>query len=118
MANSYYHAKSSAKKFGGKPNDYLELHNLMDSTKGYWPEVQHRAIFHSAHGIFLVEKILGPCILNSDGKEVATRTVAEQHVLEDFGWIPTLEDWLSKIPLEEWMYKKAKPLSKTHAKPV
>ncbi len=30
MSKPYIHALSSAKKFGGKPEDYLEIHQLMD----------------------------------------------------------------------------------------
>ena len=33
MANPYIHSKSSAKRYGGKPEDYLEIHKLLDGPK-------------------------------------------------------------------------------------
>ena len=33
MANPYIHSRSSAKRYGGKPEDYLEIHKLLDSPK-------------------------------------------------------------------------------------
>lgn len=99
----FIHAKSSAAKFGGKPEDYLPVHDLMDSSKAAVPDVRHRALFHSAFGIFMVEKMLGTTIKNSDGKQVSVRDIAEQHVMEDLGFIPTLETWLRNIKIEPWM---------------
>lgn len=99
------HANNSAKIFGGKPEDYLSIHDLMDSSKQAEPTVKHRAIFHSAFGIFIVEKIFGTTIKNSDGKDVCVRDIAEQHVLEDLGTIPTLEQWLSGMEIKPWMGK-------------
>lgn len=34
MTHPYYHAKSSAKLFGGKPEDYVAIHSWFDATKG------------------------------------------------------------------------------------
>ena len=33
-----------------------------------------------------------------DGREVFVRDIAEQHVLEDLGHIPSLSDWLREMP--------------------
>lgn len=33
MAPSYMHAEASARKFGGKPEDYLAIHEFIDRTK-------------------------------------------------------------------------------------
>ena len=35
MAHPNLHAKSSAKKFGGKPEDYIHLHEWLDETKSW-----------------------------------------------------------------------------------
>lgn len=99
----YLHAKSSAKKFGGKPEDYLGLHDFMDSSKAAHASVKHRAVLHSAFGIFIAEQVFGHNLANSDGKLVSVRDVAEQHVLEDLGTIPSLDDWLRNLPIEDWM---------------
>lgn len=112
MAHAFYHAKSSARRFGGKPEDYLTLHVWMDHTKDHLADARHRAILHNTWGIALAVQLFGVTITRvSDGKEVPTRTVLEQHVLEDLGRIPTLEQSLSGMPIEPWMHRNAEPLS-------
>jgi hypothetical protein len=54
-------------------------------------------------GIYLIEDIFGRTLTNSDGKEVFVRDIAEQHVLEDVGFIPSLSDWLKEMPSQPWM---------------
>lgn len=113
MAHAYYHACSSARKFGGVWQDYLSLHLYMDHTKGHIADARHRMLLHNSWGIFLVEKIFGVLwIRESDGKQVPTRAILEQHVLEDLGFIPSLEQCFHNLPLEEWMFEKAKKLSR------
>ena len=97
------HARSSARKFGGKPEDYLKVHEKMDSTKAAHASVAHRCVFHSAFGIFLIEELFGQTLTNADGREVFVRDIAEQHVLEDLGRIPSLSDWLNEMPDKPWM---------------
>jgi hypothetical protein len=104
MAHPLKHAESSAKKFGGKPEDYLPIHNWFDESKAFLPDFRHRALRHRAEGIFLAERIFGATIVNSDGKRIPVRYVAEQHVKEDLGRIPTAQDWLSQIRPQRWMY--------------
>lgn len=99
----WLHAKSSARKHGGKPEDYLPIHDLLDSTKSAHASIKHRAVLHNAFGIYLVEKVFGTVLTNSDGREYSVRDVAEQHVLEDLGTIPSLDDWLRCMTLEQWM---------------
>lgn len=104
MAHSWHHAKSSARKFGGIPEDYIDIHDWFDGTKSMEPTFRHRALRHHTQGIFECEKVFGHVITNSDGKEVPVRVIGEQHVKEDFsGFIPTVHDWLKGIPAEEWM---------------
>lgn len=106
MAKPYIHAKSSARRFGGKPEEYMEIHQLLDSSKGTIADNRHRALTHNSFFLsVIIEKIFGVTITNSDGKEVSTREVAEQHVLEDYGgkFIPTAQDFLQGIPFEPWM---------------
>lgn len=105
MAHSYHHAVSSAKKFGGKPEDYLAIHTWFDSTKANWADYRHRCILHNTFGIFLAEQIFGVTITNSDGKVVPVRFIGEQHVKEDLGGIPTIEDWLKTLSPQPWMRK-------------
>jgi hypothetical protein len=103
VSKAWVHAQSSAKRFGGKPEDYIAVHERMDSTKSAHAEVTHRCVFHSAFGIYIIEEIFGRFVTNSDGKEVFVRDLAEQHVLEDLGFIPSLSDWLKEMPPQPWM---------------
>lgn len=135
MAHPLVHAKSSARKFGGVPDDYVELHSWFDQTKVTMPDVRHRALLHNAFGIYLAEQQFGLAEENrilrqrlkdlgheqhglarvyitrpSDGKQVPIRPIAEQHVTEDCGYIPTVQTWLEKMPMELWMIRSARPL--------
>lgn len=104
MAHVWHHAQSSAKRFGGKPEDYLDIHHWFDCTKQFEPTFRHRALRHHTQGIFECEQVFGAVLTNSDGKEVPVRVIGEQHVKEDFsGFIPTVQDWLKNIPAESWM---------------
>lgn len=99
----YIHAKASARRYGGVPEDYLPIHDFMDSTKAAMPDVRHRAVLHTAFGCFLVEKVFGTVCKNSAEKEYSPRDIAEDHCIEDMGKIPTMEDFLKLMPIQEWM---------------
>ena len=108
MSKPWIHAKNSAKKFGGEPSDYMSIHNLMDSSKGAIGDNRHRALTHNSWFIGAdgpLEKIFGPVIINSDGREVSVRDIGEQHILEDFGmkFIPTAQDYLQEMEIKNWM---------------
>jgi hypothetical protein len=104
VAHPLKHVQSSAKRFGGKPGDYLPIHNWFDESKAFLADFRHRALRHHSEGIFLCEEIFGISITNSEGKEVPVRYIGEQHVKEDLGRIPTAQDWLTQIKPERWMY--------------
>lgn len=118
MAKPEIHAKSSAKRFGGTWEDYVEIHKLMDSSKGAIADNRHRALTHNAWFISeILERIKfvnsTPCkpdgrfytIVNSDGKEISVREIGEQHVLEDFGmrFIPSAQDYIQEMEMKSWM---------------
>jgi hypothetical protein len=68
---------------------------------------------HHAAGIQWCIENFGDAVL-ADGKMVPVKLIAEQHVNEDCGYIPTIQDWLQ--PLREkpgdWMLKvKVKSVS-------
>lgn len=111
MADPFHHSLSSVKKWGGKVEDYLPIHNWFDSTKAHVPGPQHRAMRHHSEGIALMISIFGPAIKNSDGRDVPTRWIGEQHVLEDFGFIPTMYDFMKHLQVQPWMIKGARRLS-------
>ena len=103
MAHSYHHAVSSARKFGGMPEDYIAIHSWFDRSKEIVADFRHRALRHHAEGIWLAETIFGITIVNSIGRHVPVRLIGEQHVFEDLGRIPSFADWVRCIRREPWM---------------
>lgn len=105
MAHPLTHAKSSARKYGGVPEDYLPIHDLMDSSKMAFADNRHRTLTHNSWFIFVVEKVFGHEIELTGGGTAKTRYVCEQHILEDFGgkYIPTVGDYLEGMEFQAWM---------------
>lgn len=99
----YEHALISVKKFGGMPQDYFPIHDFFDSSKAHVPDMRHRAILHSSFGIYIAERVFGTYIINSDSKIVQVRDIGEQHVIDDMGRIPTVQDYLDGMPLYDWL---------------
>lgn len=102
----YHHALSSSKKFGGIPENYLKIHEWFDESKSHYADFRHRALRHHSEGIFMCEKLFGSTIINSDGKVVPVRYIGEQHVKEDMGFIPSIQDWFSNLQVQPWMHKR------------
>lgn len=98
----FLHARGSVRRWGGKSEDYLPIHDFIDSSKAAMPDLRHRALYHHAMGCFLVERIFGHTLINSDGREVSTRDVAESHIIEDLGFLPSVEDYFDEMPLSKW----------------
>ncbi len=105
MAKPYLHAQRDVSEWGGKEEDYLPIHDFMDSSKSHCPDGRHRVIFHTTFGCFIVEKVFGHNITNSDGKKISVRDIAEKHILMDFRgrFIPTLQDYLDHLDYQDWM---------------
>lgn len=107
MAHPWHHAVSSARKFGGTPEQYLELHRWFDASKEILADPRHRALRHHAEGCFRAEEVFGVTLpiklTNGTTKQVPVRLVAEQHIQEDLGWIPSAADWLRQIQMLPWM---------------
>lgn len=99
----FLHSKIHVKKYGGVPEDYADIDDFIDSTKQAVADVRHRAILHSAFGCFLVEKVFGRTRINSAGKEYSPRDVAEDHIQQDLGFIPTMEHYLKNMQIQPWM---------------
>lgn len=116
MSHPIIHAESSVKRFGGKVEDYIAIHDWFDETKAWYPNMQHRSIRHHAQGIFECAKIFGDLFINSDGKKVYTRYVGEQHVVEDLGFIPVAADWLDCMSIDLWMMSRSDKIDKRAGK--
>jgi hypothetical protein len=112
MSHPNVHAKNSARKFGGKMEDYLEIHHWFDQSKELMSDMRHRALRHHTAGIYECERIFGKSFINSDGKAIYTRYVGEQHIIEDLGFIPSLEDWFENMEMQDWMMARDKRVIK------
>lgn len=142
MAHPMVHAESSARRYGGVPEDYLPIHDLIDSSKAVFPDNRHRALTHNSWFFFIVEKVFGheigltcptcgrkSCWYLSDcedckpdgryhARRAKTRYVCEQHVLEDFGgkFIPTASDYLEGMEFQDWMNNAISGAPTSHRK--
>ena len=104
MGNVQFHSESSARRFGGTPEDYVAIHKFLDQSKLYLADWRHRALLHTTFGVALCEQFFGDLYRRpSDGGTVATRTVAEVHILEDMKAILTPADFLREMPIRGWM---------------
>ena len=99
----YIHAKNSIKKYGGDIEDYLPIHNFLDSSKAHVADMRHRAILHSSFGCYIAEQVFGVTITNSDGKVISVRDICEDHIIEDMGTIPSVKDYLDGLPFYDWL---------------
>ena len=104
------HAQSSVHKWAGHWSDYIAIHDWFDETKVYTGDWTHRAMRHHSAGIQWAIEKFGHAIVNSSGHTIATKMIAEQHVIEDCGFIPTPKDYLSVIGKNpaDWMLKVGK----------
>lgn len=101
------HSYLMVRDFGGKAEDYIELNELIDSSKLHYPIWLHRAVTHNSWFIGIVEKIIGRDITNSDGVTIPTRVLCICHIRQDCdGRVPTIKEWLEAIvdkKQELWM---------------
>ena len=105
MSKPFIHAKSSSRRFGGKPDDYLDIHNWFDRSKAWFPDNRHRVFTHHSEGIFECERVFGVTRVNSDGRTYSVRDIGEQHISEDFSgkFIPCVADYINNMSMEAWM---------------
>ena len=104
--NSWFHAKSSAKKWGGTAEDYIAVHEAIDSSKQFIGDVRHRMMFHHTAGVWWMQQLFGRVITirrENGSIEVPVRLIAEQHIIEDLGWLPGLEAYFDGVPIKGWM---------------
>jgi hypothetical protein len=114
-----HHAARSAALFGGRAEDYQPIHDWLDASKAHLPDLRHRALRHHSEGIFLCEAIFGVAITNADGRRIPVRQIAEQHVLDDLGWIPSVKDWLQHVQVQSWMTRTPwKPCTSPTSEPA
>ena len=91
------HAQISQKTYGGCWRDYIEIHSFLDSSKAACAHFKHRFLLHHREGIELGVKIFGEIITNSENREIETRRLLTDHLVEDVGRIVTVEDWAQDL---------------------
>jgi hypothetical protein len=105
--DAFKHAELSAKRHGGLAAEYLPIHQFLDSSKTTYADVRHRAILHNAFGIGLAIQVFGQTIEVTAGgggtKPVSVRVICEEHIQEDLGFIPSVQDWCREIRPRHWM---------------
>ena len=116
--NPLIHSKSSVKRWGGKVENYLPIHQLLDSPKSCMNNNTARCLTHNTWFAYeIIPKIFGYNIINSDGKSVDTVDIAMLHISEDFrgNFVPTPQDYLKHMNLQGWMNNGVKPLDNPEA---
>lgn len=108
MSNSYHHAQSSARKWGGTTEDYIKIHEFIDGSKRAFGDVRHRALLHNTFGVWVCQEVFGRVLTvfpegMKKAKLVPVREIAERHIEEDLGFIPSPGDWLEHMNVVTWM---------------
>ncbi len=118
MANPMNHSKSSVKRWGGKVEDYLAIHELIDSPKATMNNNSSRALTHNTWFAYtIIPKIFGYNITNSDGRSVDTVDIAMLHIAEDFRmkFVPTPQDYLKHMEVQPWFCNGVKEVDNPEA---
>lgn len=91
------HAKFSVARYGGSVDDYLDVHEFLDSSKAHVPDLRHRALLHNSFGPFMAVQVFGHYVTNSEGKKVSVRDLCEEHIVQDCGKVPTVAEWFEAL---------------------
>lgn len=121
MANPLIHSKSSVKRWGGTVEDYLPIHELIDSPKATMNNNSSRLLTHNTWFAYhIIPKIFGYNITNSDGKSVDAVDVAMLHIAEDFRmkFVPTPQDYLKHLEVQPWMCNGVNELDNDEGKVI
>lgn len=109
--------KRMVEKFKGRPSDYTRIHELLflPLVHSHTKDSRCLNLTFNSFGPFLLETIIGPFFLNSIGREVPTRYIAERAILTMQGEkIFSIAELFQKVPLEGWMCLRALELSKKY----
>lgn len=107
--NSWQHSQSACREWGGVPEVYQEINEFIDSSKQVLGDVRHRSMYHHTMGVYLCQRIFGDTIIvprmttGGPGKLVPVRLIAERHIIEDLGFLPTPADYIRDMPIAQWM---------------
>lgn len=115
------HSRSSVKRWGGKVEDYMAIHKLLDSPKATMNNNTSRMLTHNTWFAYeVIPLIFGYNIINSDGRSVDVVDIAMLHIAEDFRhkFIPTPQDYLQHMQVQPWMNNGVKPIGNEESEQV
>lgn len=121
MGNPMLHSRSSVKRWGGKVEDYMPIHKLLDSPKATMNNNTSRMLTHNTWFAYeVIPLIFGYNIINSDGRSVDVVDIAMLHIAEDFRhkFIPTPQDYLQHMQVQPWMNNGVKPIGNKESEQV
>jgi len=98
----YRHAAIAAKRYGGRWEDYVEVHTFFDSSKAAYPGHGHRMFLHNPFGLECAERVFGRHLVNSDGLPVPVERLGLDHCVEDVGRMVAVGEWLDLLPTTAW----------------
>jgi hypothetical protein len=110
VSHYHYHCVSSAKAFGGTPEDYAELHRWMDRSRAGTDALLHRMLAHHTTGIADGVALFGDTWTISTGAQIPTSLVLAGHVREDLGFVPTLDHYIELLRTPRWASRPAQLL--------
>jgi len=105
-------AEGLAARWGGVPDNYLALIDILDKPCEFAPDNPDAAamITHNSFGIFLAEELLGTAIAITDTNDsrqatqiISTRSAAEDLVYARIGSIPPAGNLAARTRLKLWM---------------
>jgi hypothetical protein len=101
MAHPYYHSLSSVQQWGGAWQDYIQIHTWIDGSKQFLADFRHRSLRHHKEGTLLASLLFGATITTSDNQTVSTSKIAERHIVEDLGFLPSHSKWLLHVEVDD-----------------
>jgi hypothetical protein len=103
------HAQITARRYGGRWQDWIGIHNWIDRSKALFPGMRHRMFLHSDFGEWLTVRIHGDAIEAEDGTTVTTPDLFRDHQVEDLGRVVKLSEWLREIDATHWTRRRKPP---------
>ena len=80
----------------------MPIEEMIDSSKKIIGDARHRSVYHHTEGVWLMQRIFGTTITVGK-KQIPVRLIAERHIIEDLGWLPSPADYIKNMPLATWM---------------
>lgn len=103
-------AEYSARKFGGRPADYISFHQWVNRYESVHPLGNFAS--HHTFGTQVALAVYGAYLTNSKGAKVPIISLFEYHLRKTYRFLPTLSHWLVHLKCQKWMYPESKLLFK------